>query len=112
MYVIVYRIDNENWKNKNRDDIHTHDATHHAEAARQISNHYHGPFSGLSWRKCMGRADGKTYMPDAYELYVYPDLERDPVFKAVLDLIVTCVHVSYVMLKCQRLWFKDASFFF
>ena len=34
---------------------------------------------------------------------MYPDLERDPVFKAVLDLIVTCVHVSYAMLKCQRI---------
>jgi hypothetical protein len=33
------------------------------------------------------------------------DLERDPLFKAVIDLIVTCVHVSYVMLKCQPLIF-------
>jgi len=30
---------------------------------------------------------------------LYPDLERDPLFKAVIDLIVTCVHVSYVVVK-------------
>jgi hypothetical protein len=36
---------------------------------------------------------------------LYPDLERGPLFKAVIDLIVTCVHVSYVMLKCQPLIF-------
>ena len=51
----------------NRDESHTHDTTHHAEAAYQ--NHSHGPFPSFSWRKFMrrmGRTDGKTYMPDAY----------------------------------------------
>jgi hypothetical protein len=47
----------------------------------------------------------KVHSQWSYELCVYLDLERDPVFKAVLDFIVTCAHVSYVMLKCQQLIF-------
>jgi hypothetical protein len=39
----------------------------------------------------------KVYSQWSYELCLYPDLERDPLFKAVIDLIVTCVHVSYVI---------------
>jgi len=50
----------------NRDESHTHDTTHHVEAAYQISNHSHGPFPRFSWRKFMERTDNKTYMPDAY----------------------------------------------
>jgi len=41
----------------------------------------------------------KVYSQWSYELCLYPDLERDPLFKAVIDLIVTCVHVSYVVVK-------------
>jgi hypothetical protein len=30
-----------------RDECHTHDTTHHAKAAYQISNHSHGPFPSM-----------------------------------------------------------------
>ena len=52
----------------NRDESHTHDTTHHNEAAYPISNHSHGLFPILvaNIYGTHGRTNGKTYMPDAY----------------------------------------------